>query len=294
MSLAQFLSTGKQEVEAALERILPKAEGDGAVLFESMRYGVFAGGKRLRPCLFLATVDTFGGDRAALLDFAAALELIHSYSLIHDDLPAMDDDDYRRGKPTCHKIFGEAQAILAGDALLTYAFQVMAGLKDRVPPGPLLAAIAEVSRCAGVYGMVLGQVADIAWEGEPLNLEQLQFIHRHKTGALFSASILSAAILCEANAAELEALRSYALQLGLAFQIADDLLDMHGDESKTGRPQGSDLRNHKTTYATLFGLEQAKRLAQTAAQAARDALAPLGARAGLLLEMPAFFVEREY
>ncbi len=293
MKFKEFLLASCQQVDACLEEILPPAAGQTAVLFEAMRYSIFAGGKRLRPCLFLATMEALGKKGKPYLPFAAALEMIHTYSLIHDDLPAMDNDDYRRGKLTCHKVFGEAQAILAGDALLTYAFNAMLRVRPIAPPAQLLAAMDEVAYSAGIKGMIVGQVADIAWEGRSLTLPELEFIDKHKTGALFQASILSAALLAEANATEMNALKEYALQIGLAFQIADDILDVIGDEKKLGKPIGSDAKNQKSTYASLFGLEKAQELAQQALMAAQTALAPLGEKAALLREAPEFFVNRE-
>ena len=289
----EYLRSKKNQVEEALNVILPPAAGYGSVMFEAMRYSVFASGKRLRPCLFLATLEALGKHSANFLPFAAALEMIHTYSLIHDDLPAMDNDDLRRGKPTCHKVYGEAQAILAGDALLTYAFNAMLQVRPFTKEGLLLDAVDEVAASAGIKGMVIGQVADILWEGKVLSREEMEFIHLHKTGALFRASIISAAYLGEADEVQRVALTEYAYQLGLAFQITDDILDIVGDEAKLGKPIGSDAKNTKTTYPALYGLEEAKKLAFVAANRAKTALEPLGAKAEMLKNFPSYFVNRD-
>jgi len=294
MLLKDFLETEKNRVEKRLETLLSDTEGYAKTLCDAMRYSVMAGGKRLRPCLFLATAEACGGDKDALLDFACALELIHTYSLIHDDLPAMDNDDLRRGKPTCHKVYGEAQAILAGDGLLTYAFQVMSSLRGSVDDSALLDAIHEVASSAGMNGMVIGQAVDVEQEGQPLDEEILHFIHRNKTGALFSASIVSAAILCKAEKNIIAALREFSLWSGIAFQIADDLLDVRGDAKSLGKTPGSDIKNNKTTYVTLFGITEAEKRASEAANKAIDALAPLGEKGRILSQIPAYFIKRTY
>ena len=293
MLLKDFFKEKRVEVDAALEKLLPEPEGEAKKLFEAMRYSVFAGGKRLRPCLFLAVMDLFQKDGKNFLPFACSLELIHTYSLIHDDLPAMDDDDLRRGKPTCHKVFGEAQAILAGDALLTYAFNAMIKVRPYAQAEAILDAIDEVAYSAGIEGMVVGQVVDVAWENQDLELEELEYIHRNKTGALFRAAILSAAILSGANGKEIEALREYAMQIGLVFQIADDILDVIGDEKKLGKPIGSDAKNYKSTYPSILGLNEARDMGESAVEAAIRSLEPFGDRAALLEEVPKYFLYRD-
>jgi len=294
IDLQEYLKAKAQAVDICLDELLPKANGEEKVLYEAMRYSVFAGGKRLRPCLFLATLEALGiTETGKFLPFACALEMIHTYSLIHDDLPAMDDDDFRRGKPSCHKAFGEAQAILAGDALLTYSFNAMLRLRPDTNAQSLLHAIDEVAWSAGIGGMVTGQVVDIIWEGKPLDLPLLQYIHKNKTGALFHASIISAAILAGADEREMAALSNYANHIGLVFQITDDILDVVGDESKLGKQVGMDARNNKTTYPSLLGLDKAREAALESVKAARDALLSFGERADILSQIPSFFLNRE-
>ncbi|MCL1906159.1 MAG: polyprenyl synthetase family protein, partial [Clostridiales bacterium] len=227
------------------------------------------------------------------LPFGAALEMIHTYSLIHDDLPAMDDDDLRRGRPTCHKAFDEATAILAGDALLTHAFAAMMRLKKQVDPERLLAATEEVALSAGLMGMVAGQMVDLALTGQKATSQQLRYMVQKKTGALFSASVLSAAHLAGAGQQELKALRAYSDHLGLSFQIADDILDAEGDRDKLGKPIGSDAKNSKSTFLSLLGQEEARQWAWQAADNAVQALAPLGERGELLRQFPALMLRRE-
>ncbi|MCL2817475.1 MAG: polyprenyl synthetase family protein, partial [Clostridiales bacterium] len=227
MDIAKYFSEKAGEVNACLDELLPRPNGERKedVLFEAMRYSVFAGGKRLRPALFLAVLRLFGLENKAYLPFACGLEMIHTYSLIHDDLPAMDNDDLRRGRPTSHKVFGEAQAILAGDALLTHAFCVMLKAAVAAQPQRLLAAVDYVAWQSGIGGMVAGQSADIVCEGRELSEEELRYIHERKTGALFCASVVSAALLAGAREEEIASLSAYAQKLGLVFQIADDILD---------------------------------------------------------------------
>jgi geranylgeranyl diphosphate synthase type II len=262
-----------------------------------MCYSVFAGGKRLRPALFLVALKTFSAgleaEEDAYLPFAAALEMIHTYSLIHDDLPAMDDDDLRRGRPTCHKAFDEATAILAGDALLTQAFAAMLSLKERVSPPRLLEAMAEVALCAGPAGLVAGQMVDLALTGQAATTRQLRYMAQRKTGALFAAAVLSAAHLAGAKEGELTALRLFSDQLGISFQIADDILDEEGEWDKLGKPLGSDAKNSKSTFLSLLGLKEARRQAARAARTAEQALAPLGEKAELLRQFPALMFKRD-
>jgi geranylgeranyl diphosphate synthase type II len=223
-----------------------------------------SGGKRIRPILLMAGAGAAGGDQKALLPVACAIECIHTYSLIHDDLPAMDDDDLRRGRPTCHKVYGEAIAILAGDGLLTYAFELMCNpkLTQNMSPALLGEAIFLLAKAAGICGMVGGQTADILMQGRPVDAETLSFIHRHKTGSLIRTSLEIGGLLGKANDKELYHLKRYGESLGLAFQIKDDLLDVEGDQEILGKPVGSDNRNLKATYPALFGLKETRRRAQ--------------------------------
>lgn len=264
-------------------------------LVEAMRYSLLGGGKRLRPILVITAAELFGLEAAAVMPTACALEMIHTYSLIHDDLPSMDDDDLRRGQPTNHKVYGEAMAVLAGDALLTLAFELMAEQASVPRVGPALAvrAAAELARAAGAAGMVGGQVQDLEWEGRQAGLEQLRRIHALKTGALFRASLRCGGILAGAGDAELAQLDRYAAQFGLAFQIQDDILDVVGDVGKTGKGVGRDLKLEKSTYVALFGLEGAQAQARAAVADAVAALEPFGARAQVLRALALFVVDRE-
>ena len=279
-------------VEEGLVRELRTDEAFDARLAESMEYSLTAGGKRLRPILLMAAADAAGGHGEDYLTSACAVEMIHTYSLIHDDLPAMDDDDYRRGKLTNHKVYGAGLATLAGDALLTMAFELLAR-QQGVPAETMLRVVREISEAAGANGMVGGQALDLASEGKHIDMDTLRRMHMAKTGALFRASVRSGAILGGADEAQLAALTEYAEAFGLAFQITDDILDVTGDAAAIGKPVGSDERNHKSTYVTLTSLEEAKRLAREAADRAHEALAPLGGNAAFLDELAEYLVTRD-
>ena len=279
-------------VEEGLVRELRTDEAFDARLAESMEYSLTAGGKRLRPILLMAAADAAGGRGEDYLTSACAVEMIHTYSLIHDDLPAMDDDDYRRGKLTNHKVYGAGLATLAGDALLTMAFELLAR-QQGVPAETMLRVVREISGAAGANGMVGGQALDLASEGKRIDMDTLRRMHMAKTGALFRASVRSGAILGGADEAQLAALTEYAEAFGLAFQITDDILDVTGDAAAIGKPVGSDERNHKSTYVTLTSLEEAKRLAREAADRAHEALAPLGGKAAFLDELAEYLVTRD-
>lgn len=260
-------------------------------LTESMEYSLMAGGKRLRPILLMAAADAAGAKGEDFLASACAIEMIHTYSLIHDDLPAMDNDDYRRGKLTNHKIYGAGIATLAGDALLTLAFEVMT--REDVSPEIKLAVIQEMSAAAGPQGMVGGQAVDLESEGKRIPLEKLREMHLGKTGALFKAAIRSGAILARADEKTLAALTDYALAFGLAFQITDDILDVVGDEATIGKPVGSDERNNKSTYVTLTSLEEARRLAREVVDDGLKAIAPLGDKAKFLGALLEYLISRD-
>lgn len=279
-------------VEEGLLRELKKVPAYDETLEKAMEYSLMAGGKRLRPVLLMAAADAVGKDGAAFLTTGCAIEMIHTYSLIHDDLPAMDNDDYRRGKPTNHKVFGDGIAVLAGDALLTLAFEVILR-QEGAAPETLVTVVSEMSRAAGPYGMVGGQVLDLEGEGRRLDLAALRKIHMGKTGALFCAAIRSGAILAGAKEEELAALTLYAERFGLAFQITDDILDVTGDEAAIGKPVGSDVRNEKATYVTLTSLEEAKKLAEDAVEEAVAALDIFGERAAFLRDLALFLLGRK-
>ena len=260
-------------------------------LAQAMQYSLMSGGKRLRPILLMAAADSVNGSGEKFLTVASAIEMIHTYSLIHDDLPAMDNDDYRRGKLTNHKVFGEATAILAGDALLTLAFEVMTR-QENISAEILLKVVQEMSIAAGAAGMVGGQSIDLESEGKKISMSTLQKMHLGKTGALFRAAIRSGAILAGANSEQLDALTIYAEKFGLAFQITDDILDVIGDEKNLGKPVGSDEKNNKSTYVTLTSIDTAKNLAQKAVDDAVDALKNFGAEADFLRELVKFLLGR--
>ncbi len=271
-------------INESLDRYLPKENERPAILHEAMRYSVFAGGKRLRPVLFLVSAEVVGGSSETLLPAACALELIHTYSLIHDDLPAMDNDDFRRGKPTSHKVFGEAVAILAGDALLTLAFGLITecGSGGNISPGVIVEVTKEVAWAAGSQGMIGGQAVDIESENKPIQRSVLKYIHSHKTGALFRASVRCGAIMGGGSATEIMKLTEYAENLGLAFQITDDILDVVGDPEKLGKTVGSDERKKKSTYPAVYGLPESERLAKEAVDKALTALDEFGEEADIL------------
>ena len=278
-------------IEAALLKELGAETALVPRLAESMEYSLMAGGKRLRPILVMAAADAVGARGTDFVQAACGIEMIHTYSLIHDDLPAMDNDDYRRGKLTNHKVFGEALAILAGDALLTQAFEVILR-QQGVSAQVLLEVLREMSIAAGPNGMVGGQVIDMLSEGKRISMEELRKMHMGKTGALFRAAIRSGAILGGASEAQLAALTTYADCFGLAFQITDDILDVVGDEAVIGKPVGSDERNEKSTYVTLTSLEEAKKLAADTVQQALDALEIFGDEAKFLRDLVKMLLER--
>ncbi len=268
-------------------------EGEIApTIFDSMRYSLFAGGKRLRPVLLLAAADAVGADGDKFLNVACGLEMIHTYSLIHDDLPAMDNDDYRRGKLTNHKVYGEGIAVLAGDSLLTYAFETMLS-QEGVEPKTLLAVVKEIASAAGPEGMVGGQVIDMESEGKAVSLDTLKQMHRAKTGALFRAAVRAGAILGGAGQEEVEALTVYAEKFGLAFQITDDILDVIGTAETIGKPVGSDLKNNKSTYVTLHSVEIAQQMAKETVADAVEALAMFGERGAVLKDLVEYLLKRE-
>ena len=278
-------------VEAQLVKELNEANPLDKTLCESMKYSLMAGGKRLRPILVMAAADAVGAKGTDYLTTGCAMEMIHTYSLIHDDLPAMDDDDYRRGKLTNHKVYGAGMATLAGDALLTLAFEVMLR-QQGVSADTLVRVVREISTAAGPDGMVGGQALDMESEDKQISMETMKNIHLGKTGALFRAAIRSGAILGGASEEALAALTGYADNFGLAFQITDDILDVIGDESVIGKPVGSDEKNHKSTYVTLTSLEEAQKLAQDAVDTAIDALKIFGGEADFLRELVAYLVKR--
>lgn len=291
MDITALLNTGQQRVDYALAQVLNEKPGPSASLASAMQYSVMSGGKRLRPVLVYAAGQALGVDDALLDAPAVAVELIHAYSLVHDDLPSMDDDDLRRGRPTCHKAFDEATALLAGDALQTLAFEHLATLPH--PSAALL--VTCLARAAGRAGMAGGQAVDFASVGQQIELERLIEMHAHKTGALIVASLEMPGLLCESSQGErVQALRIYGQAIGLAFQIQDDVLDIEGDTAVIGKMQGADQRLNKPTYPALLGLEGARQRAHELIDKACDALTPLGEAATALKALARFMIERDH
>ncbi len=296
ISLSAYLEERKKITDDALERYLPPEENYPPVIFKAVRYSVFAGGKRIRPILCMASVEAAGGKVESVLPVACALELIHTYSLIHDDLPAIDDDDYRRGRLTSHKVFGEDIAILAGDALLTEAFRLMSEIKlmEKIAPEKLLAVIRDIAEAAGYFGMVGGQVVDVQSEGKTVESEVLHYIHTRKTGAMITAAVKAGAILANAGEVELNALVSYGRNVGLAFQIADDILNVEGDPTLLGKGTGSDAKRGKVTYPALMGLEASRKKAGELVESALFAITRFDHRADPLRMIAKYIVERKF
>ena len=295
LRLKEYLAEQRALVDAALDGLLPGEEICPTLIFQAARYSLMAGGKRLRPILCIAAAEAVGGKAEAVMPAACALELIHTYSLIHDDLPAMDNDDYRRGKLTSHKVFGEAIAILTGDALLTEAFNLLTrhDLMPGVPPKRLLDVIREISEAAGCFGMVAGQVMDVRLEGKTVDLETLQQIHRLKTGAMIRVSLRAGAILSGASAAALSSLSNYGRQIGLAFQIADDILNVEGDRALMGKGTGSDAARGKVTFPSLLGIEASRARAEALIGEAVASLASFDERAAPLRMIAQYILERK-
>jgi geranylgeranyl diphosphate synthase type II len=294
MDITSYLSKKKAIVDRALDKLVPSAKMFPTSVHEAMRYSLFAGGKRVRPILSIAAAEALGAQTSGLLPLAGSLELIHTYSLIHDDLPAMDDDDFRRGRPTCHKIYGEAIAILAGDGLLNMAFEVMSDPRraKAVPAARLVAIIKEISAASGVLGMVGGQVVDMESEGREIDFPTLEFIHTHKTGALIRASLRVGAIYAKASEKRLKALTRYGELAGLAFQIVDDILDITGKREETGKDVGSDLKKGKRTFPSFYGLEESRLRANEVADKAIHSLRDFDHKADPLRELAKYIVNR--
>jgi len=291
----EFLKEKKALVDQKLEELLPERDEPGGRVISAMRYSLMAGGKRLRPVLCMLGAEAVGRRGEDFLLFACGLECLHTYSLIHDDLPAIDDDDLRRGKPTCHRAFDEATAILAGDGLLTLAFELFSSpeLLEVTSPERLLQAVHLVAQAAGASGMVAGQMADLLAEGREISPEELSYIHRKKTAALLSASVVSGGLLAGAPANELQALETYGEALGLAFQIVDDILDVVGEEKKLGKPVGADIRKKKATYPALLGLSEARNKAKELIETAVSALQVFGPKAEPLKALARFVLSRQ-
>ena len=293
MDLKTYLTTRTAEVDAAMDAFLPKAKERPATIHAAMRYSIFAGGKRLRPVLCLAAAEVCGGEISAALAPACAVELMHTYSLVHDDLPAMDDDDLRRGRPTCHKVYGEGMAVLCGDALLTESFAVLA----QVAPTKRYSTrdfIAELAETGGSRKLIGGQVMDLEGEGKKLTKRDLVRIHEAKTAALLTTSLRLGAMTANATPAKLEALTLFGHALGLAFQVIDDILDVTQSTEILGKTAGKDQAVEKSTYPAILGLDASRKEAARLTQAAMDSLKPLGTKAARLQEIASHLLKREY
>jgi len=295
MNLKDYLENRSALVDQAMERWMPGQDVLPCSLHQAMRYSIFAGGKRLRPILMIAACESLGGHASQVLHAACAMEMIHTYSLIHDDLPAMDDDDFRRGRPTNHKVYGEAIAILAGDALLTEAFRILADAEANrsVPPATVIKVIELVARYAGSQGMVGGQVVDMESEGKEIDFPTLEYIHTHKTGGLILASVQVGALLGGGDDSQIAAINRFGGAAGLAFQIADDILDVVGNQEHLGKNVGSDQARGKATYPAQLGLDEARQRADELCEIAISALAPLGAPAEILQALARYIVNRD-
>jgi len=292
--IKDYLEERKILVERALEKFMPKPSGLAGDVIRAMNYTLFAGGKRIRPILCIAGAEAVRGSADDVLPVACAIELIHSYSLIHDDLPVMDNDDFRRGKPTNHKVFGEAVALLAGDGLLTMAFDLMAryGLEKGVEKEALLRVIDLIASAAGYKGMVGGQVVDITYEGKDPDPTVVDYIHTHKTGALIAASVSAGTILARGSEEEVQSIHRYGQQIGLAFQIADDVLNMKGDRDVMGKRKGSDKERGKITYPSVFGITESKNIQNKLINHALRALDRFDKRAEPLRGLARYIINR--
>ncbi len=294
MDIKTYLAKKKNIIDKTLETLIPSSPVFPPSVHEAIRYSLFAGGKRVRPILAIAAAEALGARTADFLPVAGSLELIHTYSLIHDDLPAMDDDDFRRGRATCHKVYGDAIAILAGDGLLNMAFEVLSDPRrlKAVPAQRLIAIIKEISTASGVHGMVGGQVLDIESEGKEIDFPTLEYIHTHKTGALIRASVRTGALYAKAGKKQFAALTHYGEMVGLAFQIADDIMDITGSREQTGKDEGSDLKKGKQTYPSFYGLDESRRRAAEVSDRAILALKDFGSKADPLRALAEYIVNR--
>ncbi|MCC0628937.1 MULTISPECIES: polyprenyl synthetase family protein [unclassified Clostridioides] len=295
MEFKQCLKEKASFIENILKEYMPKEEGYQKTVIEAMNYSLSAGGKRLRPILTLEACKIVGGNEEDAIPFAIAIEMIHTYSLIHDDLPALDNDDLRRGRPTNHKVYGEAMGILAGDALLNYAFEVMlAGSINKENPEKYLKAINEIAKGAGIYGMIGGQVVDVESENKQIEKEKLDYIHMNKTAAMMVGCMRAGATIGGANSEQMEDITKYAKNIGLSFQIVDDILDIVGDEAKLGKKVGSDIENHKSTYPSILGLNKSKEIAHNLIDEAKKSIEKLSDDVDFLKGLAEYIIDREY
>ena len=294
MEVRSYLTTRQKEIDRALDRYLPKASTKPSTLHKAMRYSLFAGGKRLRPILCLAAAEACDGKIENALPFACALECIHTYSLVHDDLPSMDNDDFRRGRPTCHKVFGDGIAILAGDALLTIAFEIVSSARP-APRYNMSILLREVAVAAGSQKLIAGQVADLEAEGRNVKRDELRFIHENKTAAILKTSVRLGAMSANADAKKLRAITQFGHGLGLAFQVIDDILDLTQTSEILGKSAGKDIAARKATYPAVIGLEKSRAEARRLTRQAHDALSVFaGSKAQALHALANYLLEREY
>lgn len=294
MDLKQEMKERCAYIEAALERAVPEQKKFPPVIFEGMRYSLLAGGKRLRPMMVLAACEAVGGKKEDALPFACALEMIHTYSLIHDDLPAMDNDDYRRGRLTNHKVFGEDMAILAGDGLLHHAMETMADACLKNPTPQTTGAMKAIAHGAGIFGMLTGQVVDVHFEGKPLDKETLDFIHLHKTAAMIRGALEAGAIVGGADQETAEQFGLAGEKIGVAFQILDDILDVTSTMEELGKPIHSDEKNHKTTYVTLYGIEKSREIAAKLSEEAMEIWKKQGDSCAFLAALTEYLTTRTF
>ena len=294
MEFKEILKNKIDYVEKLLMAYMPKEEGYQKTIMQAMNYSLSAGGKRLRPILTLESCKAVGGNEEDAIPFAMAIEMIHTYSLIHDDLPALDNDDLRRGKPTNHKVFGEAMATLAGDSLLNYAYEIMLSSSlNKENSKKYLKAIYEIAKHAGIYGMIGGQVVDVESENKIIDKDKLDFIHLNKTAAMIVGCMRAGAIIGDASEEELEKITKYSENIGLSFQIVDDILDIVGDEEKLGKPIGSDIENHKSTYPSLVGLEKSRQIARQLVQEGKYSIEGLSTETDFLNQLGDYIISRD-
>lgn len=295
MNFKSALKEKKIYFESRLQGYIPDMNAYQKTLFEAMKYSLDAGGKRLRPILLMESAALFNSDIKDTIPYACAMEMIHTYSLIHDDLPAMDDDDLRRGKPTNHKVFGEGIAVLAGDGLLNYSFEIMLdhALKNEKNSYKYVKAMNEIAKAAGVKGMIAGQVVDLQSENKKIDKDTLDFIHMNKTSAMIIGAMRAGAIIGGANDRELQYITNYAENIGLAFQVVDDILDIVGDEKKLGKDIGSDLENNKSTYPSLFGIDKSRDIAKNLIEDAKKYISRFNEKNEFLNCLADYIIDRE-
>ena len=293
MDLKKYLSSRQKQIDRALDRYLPKEKTRAATIHKAMRYSLFAGGKRLRPILCVAAAEACGGSVREALPFAAAMECIHTYSLVHDDLPSMDNDDFRRGRATCHKVFGDGIAVLTGDALLTVAFEILSRAK-RTTRYDMTTLLREISVAAGSRKLIAGQVADLEAEGKKGDRQTLRYIHENKTAAILTTSVRLGGMSANADKRQLSALTKFGRALGLAFQVIDDILDVTQTTEKLGKSAGKDVAAQKATYPAVIGLEKSRVEARRLTRVAHNALSTFGDDGQTLHELANYLLEREY